>query len=86
MAEQWTKPIIGGESVDISSTDHSCTQNTRGLYVGGTGNVKVDLIGEQNVGTDAVTFTDVAAGTLLPIRCSKVYKTGTTATSMLALW
>jgi hypothetical protein len=32
-----------------------------------------------------VTFTAVAAGTLLPIRCSRVNSTATTATNMVAL-
>jgi hypothetical protein len=54
---------------------------TRGLYVGGTGNVKVDMV---SGGT--VTFTAVPAGVLLPIQVERVYANGTTATSIIALY
>lgn len=54
---------------------------TRGLYVGSTGNVKVDMV---SGGT--VTFTAVPAGVLLPIQVERVYATGTTATSIIALY
>lgn len=61
------------------STD--LTNVSRSLYVGGAGNVKVDM---ADVGT--VTFTGVPAGAILPIRVSRVYSTGTTATSILVLY
>lgn len=51
------------------------------LYVGGAGNIKVDM---EN-GDSAVTFVGVAAGTVLPIRVSRVYSTDTTATSIVGL-
>ena len=54
---------------------------TRGVYVGGAGTLKVNM---QDQGT--VTFTGVPVGTLLPIRATRVYSTGTSATSILALW
>ena len=54
---------------------------TRGLWVGGAGNVKVLMLGG-----DAVTLVGVQAGTLLPIRVSRVYSTDTTATSMVGLY
>jgi hypothetical protein len=57
------------------------TYVTRGVYVGGAGTVKVNM---QDSGT--VTFTGVPVGTLLPIRATRVYSTGTTATTILALW
>lgn len=55
---------------------------TRALYVGGAGNVKVDMSG---TGT-AVTFTGVLAGSILPIRVDRVYSTDTTATAIVALY
>lgn len=53
---------------------------SRGLFVGGAGDVVVvRRDGEQ------VTFTGVAAGTWLPIRVAGVMATGTTATSIVQL-
>lgn len=50
------------------------------LYVGGAGNVKVDT-----PFSTGVTFTGVPAGALLPVQVTKVYATGTTATSIVGL-
>jgi hypothetical protein len=52
-----------------------------GLYVGGTGDVKVDM-----VGSGTVTFKAVPAGTHLHIQARRVYLTGTTATLIVALF
>jgi hypothetical protein len=54
---------------------------TRGIYVGGTGNLRVDML---NTGT--VTFVDVAAGSVLPLCIEKVYATSTTATFLIGLY
>lgn len=51
------------------------------LYVGGTGNVSVITIGG-----DSVIFSGVPAGTTLPIQVLRVKSTGTTATSIIAMW
>lgn len=56
---------------------------TRGLYVGGTGDVAVLMAGDQ--AGSVVTFTAVPAGTILPIRVSQV-RLATTATLIIALW
>ena len=55
---------------------------TRGLYIGGNGDVAVVMAG----GGSAVTFAGVAAGTILPIRVDRVNSTNTTATSIVALY
>lgn len=55
---------------------------TRGLYVGVTGNVKVDMLG----GTTGVTFTNMAAGVIHPLRVTRVYATGTTASSLVGVY
>lgn len=54
---------------------------TRGLYVGASGDVKVDM----EDGT-TVTFTSLSAGVIHPIRAKRVYSTGTTATSILGVY
>lgn len=51
------------------------------LYVGGTGNVSV-----VTIGGDSIIFNSVPAGTTLPIQVIRVRSTGTTATSINALW
>lgn len=55
--------------------------NGAALYVGGAGDVKVLM-----VGGDEVTFTGVAAGTFMPALVLRVFSTGTTATNIVALW
>lgn len=54
---------------------------SRALYVGGAGDLAVTM----RDGT-SVTFTAVPAGTLLPLRVQSVMSTGTTASSIVALW
>lgn len=76
-------------------TPDSCAQNAfavtpsdstdlaapaRALYVGGSGNVKIN-----DSGNGAVTFYGVAAGSILPVMARRVYATGTTATNIVAL-
>lgn len=80
-AEGLQSPATSAEAVDISSTDHTFSNTTRGIYVGGTGNMIVTMADGQEV-----TFATIPAGTLLPIRAASVTKTGTTATTMVGLW
>ena len=65
--------ITPNDSTDI-------TYATRALYIGGSGNVKVTMISG-----DVVTLTGVVAGTMLPLRVTRVWATGTTATAMIGL-
>lgn len=69
------------EAVDLSSTDYAPATPRRRLYIGGTGDVKADLVG----GETAVTFKAVRVG-FLDVHVTKVYKLGTTATNLVALW
>ena len=70
--------FIGSRTVTPSDTTK--LGDTRGIYVGGAGDVAVTMFD----GTTA-TFKAVPVGTLLPISVSKVMATNTTATLMLAL-
>lgn len=54
---------------------------SRGLYVGGTGNVKVTMRGG-----DTLLFTGLAAGVIHPISVVRVWSTTTTATSIIAVY
>lgn len=55
---------------------------TRAIYVGGAGNIKVDMAD----GSTAITFFSVPAGMILPIQVTRVYSADTTATNMVALY
>lgn len=69
------------DAVAVTPSDSTVLTTTRGLYVGGAGNVTVIMLGGETV-----TFTAVPAGTLLPVRVTKVKSTSTTATAIVALW
>jgi len=78
-------PLFGpaDNAAAVTPSDGSDLANAaRALFVGGAGAVKVDMVG----GTTAVTLTGVVAGSVLPIRVSRVYSTGTTATNIVALY
>jgi hypothetical protein len=60
--------------------DNDLEHVSRALYVGGTGNVVVIMLGGETV-----TFSGVPAGAILPIRVSRVKATDTTATLILSL-
>lgn len=66
--------ITPSNSVDLPSP-------TRGIWVGVGGSVKVDT-----AGGDTVTFAGAAAGGVIPVRATRVYATGTTATNLVALY
>lgn len=69
------------DAVAVTPADATEITLTRGLYVGGAGNI----VATMRSGNDC-TFTAVPAGTILPLRVTKVKATGTTATSIVALY
>ena len=68
---------------EITPNDSADITNgfTKGVWVGGTGDLRVIMIND----TAAVTFTNVQGGSLLPIRVKRVLATGTTATGIVAV-
>jgi len=71
-------PATKADAVTPSdSTD--LTYIPRALYIGGEGNLKVDM-----AGGGTVTFASVPVG-VFPIRVTRVYSTGTAATNIIAL-
>jgi len=54
---------------------------TRGIYVGVAGDVKVEFYSG-----DIVTFKDLAAGVIHPLRVKRVYETGTDATDIVGVY
>lgn len=69
--------------VAVAPSDSTNLTNgaTKGLYIGGAGNVSVTMADGNDV-----TFTALASGVIHPISVLKVKATGTTATSILAVY
>lgn len=65
----------------VTLSDSAVIENTRALYIGGAGNLKVSMV----EGGD-VTFTGLTAGQLLPVQVTKCWSTGSTATLVIALY
>lgn len=66
----------------ITPTDDLVLKPTaRALYIGVAGNVAITTLAG-----DDVTFVGVLAGTIIPIQCTVVKSTGTTATDIIALF
>lgn len=72
-------PYRGG--VAVTKSDATVIAPTRGIFVGGTGNLTVDFAD----GTIDVLITAPVVGTILPISVVKV-KAATTATAIVALY
>lgn len=73
-----SRPATGGAAVTPS--DSADITETRGLYIGTAGNLKVTFAD----GTTA-TLTSVANG-VIPLKVKRVWATGTTATGITALY
>ena len=66
--------------VDISSTDQPLAQVARALVIGTAGNLKVTTLQGNTV-----TLVGVPAG-VLPLCVTKVFRTGTTAANISAIF
>lgn len=63
-----------------AGADADMAKPCRGIYVGVGGTVKItDMAG------NAVSFVGVPAGTFMPVGAVRIWATGTTATSIVAL-
>lgn len=73
------QPILATSAAVI--TPHDTNPNVfNAIYVGGTGNITlIDLAG------NSVLISAIPAGTILPIACTLVMATGTTATLLVGL-
>lgn len=75
-----TNPPASALDVTESDTD-VFDPPTRALWIGTGGDVTVRMAGGRN----AITFSNVADGTLLPVVCIGV-NTATTASDIVRLW
>jgi hypothetical protein len=79
-ARSLTSPPEHGLEIQPSDVEE-LPEVTRALYVGGAGALSVRMkAGEM------LTFSNVQAGSLLPLRLAQVRATGTTATGLVGLW
>ena len=76
-------PASGAYAITPSDTQR-LPFDTRGLYVGVTGNVTVVMA--NDVLANTVLFTAVPAGSLLPISVAYVLSSGTTASSLVGVY
>lgn len=79
-SNQYSDPAINAFSITPSDSV-DLLAGTRAIYIGGSGDVQVTMLG----GT-TVTFPGVLAGTVLPLRVTRVWVTNTTATNMVGLY
>lgn len=74
------KVVTPDDNVDL-------TFQAKALYVGNTGDVTIYIASGDGTTTNAtVLFKAVPAGTILPVAAVRVLSTGTTSTSITALW
>jgi hypothetical protein len=74
-----TRPA--SRALAITPSDATVLEVTRGLYIGTTGDVVVDMA-EQGT---SITFANVASGQILPIQVTKV-RAATGASNIIALY
>lgn len=77
------RTVSAGSATAVTPHDsNDLAAVTRGLYVGGAGTVRV-MLERDSVSVD---FVGVLAGSVLPLRVGRVLNTGTTASSIVALY
>ena len=76
-----TFPMFPGDAAAVTPNDSTNLPQASVIYVGGAGNVKVTTA----QGSD-VTFANVNSGTVLPVQVIRVWSTGTSASSLTAIY
>lgn len=75
-------PFVGAVAVTPNDgADIPAPGVTRGIYIGGAGNLKADMADGSTV-----TFVGLLVGWTYEFRCKRIYATGTTATNIIALY
>ncbi len=74
-------PATDAKTITPSDTVDFPRESSRAIWCGVAGDIAVITFD----GT-TVTFVGVLAGSVLPVACTRVLSTGTTATSLLALY
>ena len=76
-----TFPMYPGGATTFTNSDTEYLATPSVIYVGVAGNVKV-----TTAQGDDVTFTGLLAGQVIPVQVTRVWSTGTTATSLLRIY
>lgn len=76
------QPAVSASSITVSDTADISTGPTRAIYVGSGGTI-VLLMARDSA---TVTLSGVQTGSVLPFQVKRVYSTGTTASSLIALY
>lgn len=74
--------VSAHSALAVTPNDSTVIPVTRALYIGAGGTIVVTMAEDGN----NVTFINLPEGTIFPIQVSKVLSTGTTATSIVALY
>lgn len=80
--ESSTIPVFPGGALAVTPSDVDTFERAATIYVGVAGNVAILPAN----GGSAVTFVAVPAGSVVPCRALAVLATGTTATTMVAVY
>jgi hypothetical protein len=75
--------VAPSDTASLAPPSGDPNKATRGLLIGGSGNVQVDMADGTTV---TLTFPATACGLMLPIAVKKVHATGTTATAIVAFY
>jgi hypothetical protein len=76
-----TNPAVSAFAITPSDTNN-LPHLTRGIYVGGSGDLKVSMAG----GGGTIVFVGLAAGMVHPLRVEKVFQTDTDATNIIGVY
>lgn len=71
---------FGAVPVDVSAADQALPAGCRGLYIGTTGDVKIDM-----PNATGIVFPNVPVG-ILTVQATNIYNSGTTASDIVALY
>jgi hypothetical protein len=66
--------------IAITPSDSDLVAPVRALYIGGSGNVRIN-----DTGGGSVIFYNVPAGVILPVMARRVWSTNTTASNIVGL-
>lgn len=84
MSERFYKHAFDLSAQKSDSVD--LTVRPKAIYVGGAGDITVDMRDAQNTSTVTVTFKAVPVGTVLEIQPIRLRSSGTSATLLLGLY